>query len=182
MFSKIGKRIGSLDDRFRSAVRDKDADLVEKLLEKGANPNYFEAGGDSPMGKQTAIMDACDRNDLVCLKLLLDAGADPNRADAMFHTPLSRWCERAAKATRKCTLEDLPDDFLQIARLLFRAGAKLHFPRAPSGRPKWGGQQVVDKYPRLAGIEHLVEAAAQARQIKAGTPAAAARPGRSRRL
>lgn len=64
----------------RSRVADDTAAAARKLLERGADPN-------GPGGEEwTNLSIACARGDAPLARLLLDAGAEPNDNDSLYHS------------------------------------------------------------------------------------------------
>ncbi|MEM5535694.1 ankyrin repeat domain-containing protein [Neptuniibacter pectenicola] len=55
-------------------IKNRDYDTVRLALEKGANPNSYHHGF-------TPLMRACMVDDAILLKLLINAGADPEKKD-----------------------------------------------------------------------------------------------------
>jgi ankyrin repeat protein len=86
------------------AVREKNADLVNKLLAKGANPNAPLADTPNSTGHPdytTPLWYAIGNQDVAMMTLLLDKGADPNllsRNDstALDHVNENRFARGAA--------------------------------------------------------------------------------------
>jgi len=58
--------------------------MVEFLLEKGANPNSRDSNGGTPLSHSVWS------DSLRCMELLLQSGANPDGADSSGHTPLQR--------------------------------------------------------------------------------------------
>ena len=72
-----------------------ETDLVQKLLEAGADPNVTDKSGYTPLSVRTGsggtiLHVACEIGDIFLVKKLLEAGADPNVTDEFGFTPLMR--------------------------------------------------------------------------------------------
>jgi len=78
-------------------------EIIRALLQKGANINAAD-----PKHGMTALMVACRYNMLLCVKALLEAGADVNRVDAYNHSCLFYAADRGN---------------LECVRLVIQAGA-----------------------------------------------------------
>ncbi|MGH9840969.1 MAG: ankyrin repeat domain-containing protein [Blastocatellia bacterium] len=74
-----------LNDELLAAARKSDAASVKSLLAKGADVN-----AKSPYGA-TPLFFACDRGSVEVVKILLDAGADPNVRDTFYKATPSIW-------------------------------------------------------------------------------------------
>jgi ankyrin repeat protein len=70
------------DDQLLDAVEQGEIEKIEKLLDKGANPNVQDIFGSTPL----RIAARCDNPEVV--ELLLKRGADPNVPDIFGSTPL----------------------------------------------------------------------------------------------
>jgi anti-sigma-K factor RskA len=75
----------SLNDELLAAARKSDAAAVKALLAKGADVN-----AKSPYGA-TPLFFACDRGSAEVVKILLDAGADPNIRDTFYKATPTIW-------------------------------------------------------------------------------------------
>lgn len=68
------------------AVKNASKDVVQLLLDKGADPNVVNHNKETPLSLATYNQSYYDRIDVA--KVLLDAGADPNKVDIFGFTPL----------------------------------------------------------------------------------------------
>ncbi|NOT59058.1 MAG: ankyrin repeat domain-containing protein [Acidobacteria bacterium] len=94
----------ALNDELLAATRKSNIELVKSLLAKGA-----DVDAKSPYGA-TPLFFACDRANAEMVKLLLDAGANPNIQDTFYKaTPLG-WASGKGNA--------------EVLRLLVEKGAK----------------------------------------------------------
>jgi ankyrin repeat protein len=75
----------NLNDDLLAAARKSDAAAVKSLLAKGADVN-----AKSPYGA-TPLFFACDRGNAEVVKILLDAGADPNIRDTFYKATPVTW-------------------------------------------------------------------------------------------
>lgn len=80
-----GAQPASLNDELLAAARKSDAATVKSLLAKGADVN-----AKSPYGA-TPLFFACDRGSAEVVKILLDAGADPNIRDTFYKATPTIW-------------------------------------------------------------------------------------------
>ena len=80
-----GAQSASLNDDLLAAARKSDAAAVKSLLARGADVN-----AKSPYGA-TPLFFACDRGSAEVVKILLDAGADPNIRDTFYKATPSIW-------------------------------------------------------------------------------------------
>ena len=87
-------------------------DITEWMLKHGANPDF--AGDD---GENTPLIHAAVKNDLQLARLLLDFGADIEKANDTFETPLGFACAY---------------DAIDVVRLLCERGANVN------GTEGWG--------------------------------------------
>jgi ankyrin repeat protein len=74
-----------LNDELLAAARKSDAAAVKALLAKGADVNAKSAYGATP------LFFACDRGSAEVVKVLLDAGADPNIRDTFYKATPTIW-------------------------------------------------------------------------------------------
>jgi ankyrin repeat protein len=90
-------------------------DLAEALLKAGADPNWLNKDGETPLYAAIAV----EKPSKAMVELLLRSGADVN-AGRKSHRPIN-----AALQTRKSDKSDVACDLLkrEIAELLLRAGA-----------------------------------------------------------
>ena len=89
----------------RTTVIQNDMARLKGLLEAGALPDVSDARG------QTPLMHACARGETEAVRLLLEAGANPNRIDTIAGAyPLHKACQGGS---------------VEIARLLLESGAKI---------------------------------------------------------
>jgi ankyrin repeat protein len=86
-------------DEFQTAVVKKDAAAVKRLLARGVKPdfNFNEAAPRQRSGESPLTM-AIGRGHLEVARILLEAGADPNRRDDFGDAPLDR--ARSAEAIK----------------------------------------------------------------------------------
>jgi ankyrin repeat protein len=100
-------------DQLLNAAGKGDGAAVSRLLAAGADPNASVAGRNSSgeVVQTTALAVAARAGQLEAARLLLDAGADPDRANAYGETPL---------------LLAAGNGRLEVARLLLDAGADLN--------------------------------------------------------
>lgn len=83
-------------DAFQDAVVKNDAAALKRLLARGAKPDFnFNEAYDGRSGESPLTM-AIGRGHLGIARILLDAGADPNRRDGFDQSPLER--ARSAEA------------------------------------------------------------------------------------
>jgi ankyrin repeat protein len=92
-----------------------DEQMVEILLEGGADPNLVLSNGD------TALFGAISPDEIGILRRLLAAGADPNVCDDDGHSPMS-WAASSGN--------------LEVMEVLHEAGASVQ-PRASGPLPLW---------------------------------------------
>jgi hypothetical protein len=71
-----------------SAPEGRRAELVSALLARRANPNATANGGQTPLLVALGSSAWIGNRDTATIQVLLDAGADPSRANALGHTPL----------------------------------------------------------------------------------------------
>lgn len=76
------KKIYNLSRRLMTAAMSGDALLAHDLLSRGANANFRNRAGESPLSSAAAW------DQLSIAKLLIERGADPNLADRSGATPL----------------------------------------------------------------------------------------------
>ena len=112
-------------------------DVVELLLEKGAEPNQAQDGdGWTPLhivadNHKDTYWHKCDQCDDLkdSVKLLLDAGSDPNRGDYVGYTPLHLAVNSYDKV---------------VVQLLLDAGADPNKASAKGGTPlMWAASQLI---------------------------------------
>ena len=83
------------------AVHDNDGNRVRNLLQQGANPNHPLYQREGWWSKHHGDLDwkapplhtACERGNLVTVKLLIQAGANIDEVDSTNSTPLHAACE-----------------------------------------------------------------------------------------
>lgn len=82
-----------VDNRFREAAKSLAVQTVENFIEQGANPNTQDHKGFSILDEvATAIITSSNSHrQLEIVKLLLNAGANPNHRDLYNNTPLFRF-------------------------------------------------------------------------------------------
>lgn len=115
-FGKAFKEL-NLNSYVYKAIKAGDAAEVEKLMQRGANPNRFGAGG---LVGGTPVTWAIAKSDVKILNVLIQHGADVNRDDDGW-TPLD-----CAASVNKRNIEQHKEtrDSLQVIELLKQAGGK----------------------------------------------------------
>ena len=91
----LSVRTGGDRTILHAACEKGEIDLVQKLLEAGADPNVTDKFGFTPLSVRTGsggtiLHVACEKGDIDLVKKLLEAGADPNVTDMFGFTPLMR--------------------------------------------------------------------------------------------
>lgn len=123
------------ENNLQKAVVNHDAEMVGKLLERGANPNEYEGGTHSPL--RLAIHTS--EGDTAIIKQLLDAGAKPTEKELKvavsvgYPQPLKMLLEAGAKIPAPtansdniyCNFEIYSVAPVECAELLLQAGAKV---------------------------------------------------------
>lgn len=106
-------------DELMAAVERKDASAVERILAKGVDPNAYPYSDWARMREEDfrVINIAASNGDPRIVKLLLNAGADPNRGDGWYSSPL-------AAATE--------GNHLEAMKVLIAGGAKVNDSRQGS--------------------------------------------------
>ncbi|HYF37887.1 MAG TPA: ankyrin repeat domain-containing protein, partial [Prosthecobacter sp.] len=99
-----------------------DAQKISELLQQGADPNCHIIGEE---WERPLIAATRSGHDLSQAKVLLKAGADPNRADSRGWTPLMHAAHHASSGDDKSA-------FIGVMELLIQSGANIHT-TAPSG-------------------------------------------------
>ena len=74
-----------LNERLFGAVRDRDAAAVERLLQRGADPDAEEGawGGDADLWMRTPLIEAARLGEARIVRILLEHGADPQKCQPM---------------------------------------------------------------------------------------------------
>ena len=82
-------------------VKDDHIEILEKLLEMGANPNAKDFAGHTPL--HHCLSAVGNSTTLAMAQILLKAGVDPNIQSRFGHTPLFE-CVQSAKFDFICVL------------------------------------------------------------------------------
>lgn len=94
---KIGIKKKQYGKKLLEAVDDNDTELLQLLIEAGADVNYADSKGKTP------LLLATNRGYVKCMAILLSADADVNKADHEGYTPLGiavqDYCYQATTST-----------------------------------------------------------------------------------
>ncbi|KFX92771.1 hypothetical protein O988_07132 [Pseudogymnoascus sp. VKM F-3808] len=122
---------------FVSAVREQYVDIVRAFISLGINVN-LPGGGQNQ--KTTALYEAAANRDISLVRILLDAGADPNRLSPHLRiSPLQvavggsggLWWRRLLLAREHVDAASWEKDDLELCHMLLEAGADVNI--APDG-------------------------------------------------
>lgn len=139
-----------------SALFEDDVEPLKQYLGAGGNPDATDDGS-------TLLIQACNNGSLECMKLLLDSGADANRASESGETPLLR----AAGSLYRAGLDSV--------KLLVERGADVNktFPKGTTALMKVTSppaKHYEDDY--LAALEYLISKGADVNaRLKTGETA-----------
>jgi len=101
------------------AVLLKNYDVIDKLLQNGANANYIS----EQYGNRTLLMIACQQADYKAVELLLNAGADPNyRLGETGSTAVAYLLKDGFKNIRDTPPGKFPQQIQNILKLLKKTG------------------------------------------------------------
>ena len=82
------------DTLLLAACKNKQIELIEYFLSLGANPNFLNDCGDTPLHVLIDTVTHDEKASLQCIEILLDAGADIEIRGYMWKTPFLRACCR----------------------------------------------------------------------------------------
>lgn len=183
----IAHKFRSPNERVRHAVNKGDPQALEAAILEGGSVDYMPNRGTKYYG-DSPVHTAIGKEDLACLRVLIEHGAHLNSGGLARQPSLNSWFDRVQTHVRAGErLEDMPDHLLEMGALLVENGATMGGGGRGAALSGITPQERINRDPELSRIQRFVSqggfrAHQKAKALEAVTPPASSAPRRGPRM